>query len=204
MENPVKGISLLYVIDDSVTYRTDCNCTSSNHQITYDVELDKETNEVAINISSVAISDSRISWWKRLSLTAKILVLGRYEVFTDTLYDKEVATNVCDAILRSMIELKQSSLQWPFKDYDGMMVVEGENGVIEVEYEEPDFVGIMIKPNGMDDPYVTYKKRLTMALSMMFNGYYEVDSYMTLNEFNSTKFMFLIRKHVERIENNDE
>jgi len=190
MTKPLKGISLLGDYgSNGRSFIVNCSCCDKQHELHIHINNPKE--DFVIEIYSDAISSVNVTKLQRIKYTMDMLLKRTYYVETDTLLDKEMAYNVATALEDSYRSIVGDFI--PHVDLDFPLVLNlcayGSKITLTLDTEVEDYIGIFSAVASSNDPYVTWKKRISMAWSMLTKGYYEVGIDLQLKPNDAIMFI---------------
>ena len=192
MTKPLKGISLLSDYGNlGRWFRIDCQCGDSGHQLNIHVNEPKQEDGNALELFTNGTSSSKITKSQRIKYTIDMLRCGKYHVESDMLLDKETTINVYNSLADAYIDIVSdgSLLSTETKDKFVLKNTDGEYAELTIDVEFNEMLGLCTKVVSGNDPYVTWKKRISMAWSMLTKGYYEVEIDLQLDQNDAIMFI---------------
>jgi len=191
MTKPLKGISLLSDYGNiGRWFRIDCHCGDSGHQLQICINDPKKEDGYALELFTNGISSSKITMKQRIKYVIDMLRYGKYRVESDTLLDKEMAVNVYNSLADAYIDVVSGGSPLPTETKEEFVLNDnGQYTKLIIDVEVGEMVGIFTEVVSNNDPYVTWKKRISMAWSMLTKGYYEVGIDLQLKPNDAIMFI---------------
>jgi hypothetical protein len=118
------GFALIEETDKWIMWRVPCGCGSVEHDLTFDVEWDREINDVRMNIYGKIETPSSYyhsNWWiekwgnicRRISIAFRVLLVGYVSCEVDLLFRTERDIRDLAVVLLDVIEkMKESSREY--------------------------------------------------------------------------------------------
>ncbi len=109
-ENPATGISKIQEFSDTVCYRIECECTSSDHVVDTRVEVQRlwdDIPDISVMFYVTTYNKFPESFWDRIKQAASILFTGVNKQEHEILLKPQAAKNWIQAVENSIINFEK-------------------------------------------------------------------------------------------------